>query len=216
MSSRTTRLAKKAHLVALIGNDGAGKTTQADRLVRWLTRRRQTVVRFPNESLQPLKQALTAAARRRSLATPDVLLGRNTEQLMYAAVKWTAMMKARHLLTQPDCFVVTDRYSYCHIAALHSQALPGAAVLAELFEAFPEPDLAIYLDVEPATAIARMGRRGTDVDIPTREYLEAHANFYGRLPVAARFVVVDGNRPPIQVGAEIRRQMCRRFAWLAQ
>jgi signal recognition particle GTPase len=46
-------LEKRAHLVAIVGNDGAGKTTQAERLAAWLARRGRSVTLHPNESLRP-------------------------------------------------------------------------------------------------------------------------------------------------------------------
>ena len=79
---------KRAHLVALIGIDGAGKTTQAARLVAWLEARGERCTLHPNESLQSVKYALAHVAAAMGHEDAVALLGPETHQLVLSAIKW--------------------------------------------------------------------------------------------------------------------------------
>jgi dTMP kinase len=211
---RLSPLVKRAHLVVLIGNDGAGKTTQAHRLVEWLEGRRQRAILHPNESLQPVKQALHAVSRDLGYENPEGLLGPETCHLAYAILKWNTMARLDGPLREAGAFVVMDRYAYCHIASMRAQGLAHARVVERLFSIFPEPDLIVYLDVTPETARRRMEARGLDRELQSPTYLERHARAYWELEEARRFVRIDGERPADDVAEELRSQMRRRFPHL--
>lgn len=201
----------RASLIAIIGNDGAGKSTQVRRLAEWLERQGRTSTLHPNESLQPIKAALEAIALDEGLPDPETLLGLDTSQLVYAAIKWNTMIKVLDRLTAPGHFVIMDRYSYCHVASVRSQGIKCAGVVERLFQRMPPPDLTLLLDVSPDTALARMARRGDTSRRMTRDYLEAHARAYRALPESGRFVTVNGEPPPDEVALEIQHHVRRTF-----
>jgi dTMP kinase len=209
--SPAVMLEKRARLIVLIGNDGAGKSTQAQRLVDWLTARGEVALLHPNESLQPIKSALNAVAAERGVADAEALLGRETSQIAYVALKWNTMIKMREALGQPGVFVVLDRYAYCHIASVRAQGLRCREIVEELFGVFPKPDLTLFLDVTPQTAIERMVRRAPNLPPLSRDYLEAHARAYWTLPAAADFVRVDGEQSADAVHSRLRTEVARRF-----
>lgn len=201
---------KRAYLIALIGNDGAGKTTQALRLVEWLRAERQAAALHRNESLQPIRTALDTVAATMGCRDAEALVGREAAQLAYVAVKWNAMVKMRELLGQEDLYLVVDRYAYCHVASVRSQRLENAAIVEQLFKIFPKPDVTFYLDVTPETAIRRMIQRNPHVPPMSRDYLEAHARAYWMLDAAAEFVRVDGEKSIDEVQDRLRKEVTRR------
>ncbi|HEY6389862.1 MAG TPA: hypothetical protein VIX89_01220 [Bryobacteraceae bacterium] len=207
-------LEKRASLIVFIGNDGAGKTTQATLLFDWLLTRGQGATLHPTQSLQPIKSALTAMAQDMGRSGPEDLLGLEESQFVYAVLKWNKMMEVRGALSRDDHFVVMDRYAYCHIASVLSQGLSNAALIERLFAIFPRPDVTFYIDVTPETALARIQNRKKDLAPMTLAYLTNHARAYRELKDAPWFVFVDGERSMDDVAGEIREHMRARFHWL--
>lgn len=213
-ASSSLTIEKQAYLVALVGNDGAGKTTQAKCLFDWLSRLGRPVTLHPNESLQPIKEMLSAAAHRAGRESVESLVGLEASQFAYAVLKWNTMLKVQRPLSRKGHFVVMDRYAYCHVASVRSQGLANAAVIEEMFSIFPQPDLTFFIDVTIETAMQRMAQRDpTGLPMP-RAYLQGHAAAYRRHERAADFVRIDGEASRDEVWAQIRAHMIRQYAFL--
>jgi dTMP kinase len=208
-------LEKKAHLVALIGLDGSGKTTQADLLTAWLRDRGHAVVLHPNESLQPVKRVLTDIARDSGYQDLATMLGVDTAQLMIAILKWNTMAKVEPFLGCEGQFVVMDRYGYCQVAAANYLGIEAAWLVERLYSSFPAPDLTMFLEIDPQTALRRLEARNSDVIPLPLSFLEGHRSAYRQLPDARRFVSVDASRSVEEVRDEIRRHVEARFPFLA-
>lgn len=199
---------KRAHLVAFIGIDGAGKTTQTRLLAEWLRAKGYPVVLHPNESLQPARAMFNDIAHRMGYEDYTAMLGLETRQLITAVLKWNTMIKVREELAVAGQFVVMDRYTFCQVAAARYLQVENAWLIQRLFDIFPQPDLTLFIDITAEEAL----RRG--VKTPPLSFIKGHSLAYRELPEAKDFVFVNGERAIETVRDEIREHMKQRFPFL--
>lgn len=193
-------------VVALIGIDGAGKTTQARRLAGWLAAAGVPADHWPNPGG---RRALDRLARR--LGQPDAagLLGPNGLLTIEALARWLALARALTWSQLRGRVAVMDRYSYCQYANIRARGASGETFARLIFAAFPRPDLVCHLLVPPTEAHRRIETRGTDREDPS--YLAATHRAYLALPEALGFVPVDATGDPERVAARLRRVVTARL-----
>ncbi len=186
-------------LVALEGIDGAGKSTVARALAGAL-RRRGLSVAVRHEPSDPRLGALA-----QSVSPEDAWTG----AVYFTVDRYLARPALESALARHDV-VVTDRSFYSTLA-YQGSALPARERrrLAELERtATREPDRVILLDIEPRTALARLGSRRRRGPLEERRTLERVARAYRALARERRWVVVDAEAPV----AEIARGAAERVA----
>lgn len=203
---------RRGRLVAVVGLDGAGKTTQVLALGDWLNGAGVDAVVMPNQSLSPVRHSLMRIAHEDGFADHLEMLGASTLRLISACAKLAYLARLNDLLASSDGIIVADRYTVCQYAAARAQGADNEAFLRRLNRALPEPDLTIFLDVEPDLALQRIRARGTDEESP--EYLHAFRAGYYALPEAAGFVHVNGNPVPSTVQKSLRDAVASAFAQL--
>jgi dTMP kinase len=196
----------KTHLIAIIGIDGAGKSTQIAVLHDYLTRHGQKVTALPTESLDPLWRRLDVLA---GASGEDVegFLGVDMVQMLASCIKWISFEKTWSQLDGSDGVLLADRYSYCHIAIAQRAGERTRTAIEHLYGGFPEPDVCIWLDTSPETALERLRMRGEnwhDLD-----FLETHRRGYLELAARHGFTVVDGEGPSEVVTARLVAEMHR-------
>jgi len=105
--------------------------------------------------------------------------------------------------------VVSDRYTP---SSLVYQGLECGRELPEaLNRAFPHPELLIYLDVDPQTAMERIGSRAEKQEIYEKADFQAKVRkaYLELLPAyeqaGVRLLRLDGTRPPEELAEEIWR-----------
>ncbi len=185
--------------IALIGIDGAGKTTVAKRLAAELTSTGRRARYFENAGGRP---PLNWMARTRGHPDAEAWLGagrleaieqRFRHVLMGLAVRWSRLPGSR--------VAVLDRWTVCQYAAMRARGRPDEAA-RQRYRDLPWPDLVVFLDIAPASARERLVVRGRDVD--DLEWLEAADAAYRSLPEWPTFTVVDADRPVDDVLADLR------------
>ena len=182
---------KPGQLVALEGIDGSGKSTLAKSLVRALRAR-----------------GLAAVARREPA---DRALGRLAQEAGHRDA-WTGAVyfTIDRFLARPALerdltrakFVVTDRSFYSTLAYQGSAlGAEGVRKIRELSaRATVEPDHVILLDLPPAVAVARLGRRGASRGpLERRRTLDRVARRYRELARQERWLVLDARRPTAEL-----------------
>lgn len=182
---------RTGRLVAVVGLDGAGKSTQVRMLGEWL--RAQGIPGQAHRSLTmaPVRKALNAIAEEEGVADHLELIGGETMRLISSCSQLARVtFLAEPLTTSPDV-VIVDRYVYCQYALAKAEGVGSVDFLRRLLGGAPKPDLTIFLDVSPAEAVRRINVRGIDEEDP--DFLESFRDAYLGLPEFADFVSVPGD-----------------------
>lgn len=189
--------------VSFEGGEGAGKSTQADALVAWLTGQGRTVV----PTFEPGDTPLGAMLRQAVQHGDD--MDQRTEALLYAADRAHHVATVVRPALERGDDVVCDRYLDSSVAYQGVGRGLGADVVERLSRWATDdllPDLTVLLDLDPAVGLGRL------TGAPDR--LErAGATFHRQVRVAfleraaadpGRFCVLDASRPPGEIAAAVR------------
>ncbi len=199
-----------ARFISFEGIDGSGKSTQARLLADRLSRDGHAVLltREPGGSAG-------AEEIRNLLLTGDT--GRwsaETEILLFTAARRDHLEKTIEPALAAGKMVITDRFA--DSTRVYQGATRGdlRATVDRLHQLMigREPDLTVLIDMDPATALRRgLARRSgedrfEDMGLGFQETLR-----HGFLALAhearERVVVIDGNRSPDEVAAEVAAQV---------
>ena len=204
------------------GSEGCGKSTQVKRLALRLeqTGLRVLITREPGgtaigEKIRDLLQ----------FAPESFAMAPETELLLFEASRSQLVRETIRPALEQGAVVISDRFfdSTTVYQGVARKLEPGIVATMNDFAAGPDrPDLTIILDVDVATARARMLRRvrpATEIDRMEQEPLE----FYERVCEGyrelarrepARIRLLDGSRSPDEIESEIWREVSGRFSAL--
>ncbi|GAA1038493.1 hypothetical protein GCM10009557_54620 [Virgisporangium ochraceum] len=205
-------------VVAIVGVDGAGKTTQAHLLAAWLAAAGYSADYWQNAGGRRWFGRLAQFFGR-----PDAqaLLGVGGMLFVESVLRWLAIARALVRSRFRRHIAVMDRYSWCQYASIRAHASMAATVPSpdgpsrrerrarRLYGLFREPDLTVFLAVPPGRAWTRVEERGTDHE--DLGYLAAADAAYRSLPEADRFVVIDADRDPASVQRDLRLAVADRL-----
>jgi thymidylate kinase len=209
--------------VALIGPDGAGKTSITQRLAESLPVPTRTIymgVNLESSTLMLPTTRLILMAKRAGGGRPDqtvsghkalaatrrARIARSLKSAVlmtnWVAEEWFRQAVATYALRRGQV-VIFDRHFLCDYYSYDVVPRHGPRPLSARIHGFllariyPKPDLVIYLDA-PAEVLQARKQEGT------LEFLEERRRDYLSLAeVFERFVVVDGARPPEVVASEV-------------
>jgi dTMP kinase len=189
------------------GIDGVGKSTQLKLFCEWLTDqgRQPVVCRDPGST--PLGEQIREILLH---SHESVEIGPRSEMLLYMAARAQLVDQVIRPALSSGQIVVSDRYLLANIVYQgHAGGLEVESVrrVGEVAVNGVRPDCTFLLDMEPASALERVGRNLDRVEsrgAGYREQLRA-----GFLAEAARMGpavhVVEADRPIDDVQAEIRQ-----------
>ena len=189
----------RLRVIALVGIDGSGKTTQAQLLADALSASGHAATYHRNAGG---RRWLGRAAHR--LGRPDAqrLLGRDGMLLVESVLRWLAIAAALLGCWLTGRTAIMDRYAVCQYASLRAHGgQRWEGVVRAAYRIFPQPQVTFLMAVEPAEAYRRIERRGTDQETPT--YLAAADHAYRTVPEYPTFVGVDATRSVAEVAREI-------------
>lgn len=193
--------------ISFEGIDGAGKSTQVQRLARRLAAEGFEVVTVREPGGTPLGETL-----REMLRNPVREMDPRAEACLYAAARAELVVRVILPALRAGKVVLADRFTDSTLAYQGAGRGLSVALLSAL-NAFVtqelSPDCTVIIDLPVAVALARVGvsgerdrmeRLGPAFFSRVREY---YLHLSRQDP--ARYVVVDGNRAPEAVEAEIFR-----------
>lgn len=192
--------------IAFEGGDGAGKSTQVQRLAQWLTDAGREVV----VTRQPGGTEL--GARIRELLLHGDHVSPRAEALLFAADK------AQHVdtLIRPalarGAVVVTDRYVDSALAYQGAGRDLGSGGLAELQSWAVNglmPDLTVVIDITVAEGRRRRGTVHDRLESEADDFHEATRRRFLEIAAAhpQRYLVVDGSIAPEEVAAVVQARV---------
>ncbi|MCD6535508.1 MAG: dTMP kinase [Thaumarchaeota archaeon] len=138
-------------LIAFEGVDGSGKTTQAKRLVKWLSDNGVEAKYTCEPTRGALGKTLRAMAYR---GDADA----RVEALLFAADRLTHLRKVIEPLLERGVIVVSDRYLHSSLA-YQSITIGDQKWVEEINRFARKPDLGLFLDVDPEVGLRRLKRR---------------------------------------------------------
>jgi len=198
-------------LVAIVGADGTGKSTQAEKLAERLTElgRAATCVRPVFLLFDPWrlrgKRGTTPALSPRLRRVGNGSASRRRGSIAASAAGYTYAL-ATYLYMRTHFrgveFVVCDRYFYQYFFDISGAGATGIA------KSFPRPSVVFWLDGD--LGIVRE-RSDTPPTTPAEEkYFEDAFAFYRDLAPSLGFVRIDASRPVEAVAEEIFRVLFER------
>jgi dTMP kinase len=203
-------------LIAFCGLDGAGKSTQIERLAPYL-RERGTVY-------------LTTLPTKWFREDPAVRAYLNldlppTELVMSELALFSSADRLRHLRTEllprlaAGEIIVSDRHILSAYTSFLANGFKDLDWLMSMNRLMPVPDLTIYLDVDPSVSCKRILAR----DISSRKRQELDQEFLARMRAAyleqawgpgylPNYVIIDGSGSAEAIQEKIRTAIDALFA----
>ncbi|WP_435200356.1 dTMP kinase [Janibacter sp. GS2] len=194
--------AREGTFIAFEGGDGAGKSTQVDRLAASLTRAGREVVLTRQPGGTPLGAALRDLVLHGEAVTP------RAEALIFAADKAQHVEEVILPSLERGAVVITDRYTDSSIAYQGAGRDLGSAEVAQLqgwAVAGLLPHLTVLVDIDPGEG---RRRRGAVHDRMEAEADAFHAAVRGHFLALAeqapqRYLVVDGTAAPEEIARRV-------------
>ena len=199
--------------IALDGPDGAGKTTQAARLVAWLEAQGLPVVACRD----PGGTSLGDRVRQILLDRATGNLAVRAEMLLYMASRAQLVEEVIRPALEAGRVVVSDRYLLANVVY---QGFAGDLPVEEVWSVGRAatgglmPDLTLLIDVPPDVAQTRVG--------PPRDRIEDRPDAFrirvreGFLKAAASYpapiVIIDGSADPAAIASRLQSEVARALA----
>jgi dTMP kinase len=205
------------------GSEGCGKSTQVLRLATRLEQAgvRVLITREPGGTAigEKIRELLQFAPESFAM-TPEA------ELLLFEASRSQLVRETIRPALEQGTVVISDRFfdSTTVYQGVARKLEPDIVVTLNNFAVGPDrPDLTIILDVDVATARARMQRRVRPVAVVDRmeqepvEFYERVCEAYRELALRepARIRLLDGSRSPDEIESEIWREVSGRFPTLS-
>jgi dTMP kinase len=204
------RLLRGGVFIAFEGGEGVGKTTQVERLARWL-RGQDIPVRVTHEP-----GATEIGTRVRSILLDGVgeELSSRAEALLFAADRAQHVDTVIKPALDAGVVVLCDRYvdsSLAYQGAGRALPLEDVRRISRWATEGLKPDLTVLLDIDPAVGLARAGKRSA-ADRLEQESLDFHNRVRQAFRAFAeerpqRYLVVDATYPVDKIAEIVRNHV---------
>lgn len=199
MTVLASLVGRRPPVIAILGIDGSGKTTQAKLLAKWLRDEGRRASYFENPGGRPITDFV---ARRVGRGDTRGLLGGHGQVLVETSVRSLALARAAMWSRVTGCVAVMDRHASCQVALVRARGDRGERAVRTVMGPFGAPDLVVFLTVPEAVAQRRIEERGYDRE--ELAYLAAFREAYESLPEWPIFRIVDASGSVDDVQATLR------------
>jgi len=188
--------------ICIEGIDGSGKTTQAHRLVKTLTKKGYDAIYTTEPSRGTYGKIIREHILQGNNRVPTVV-----EAVLFAADRIEHVENEIKPFLKAGKIVICDRYVYSSIA-YQGASDNNLEWIREINKHAIKPDLAIYIDVPPEIVVNRIKRRKTVME--TLQIQSKVRKLYLELVKKKQLKMVDGNAPIKEV-AEVIENMVLKF-----
>jgi dTMP kinase len=194
--------------ISFEGLDGSGKTTQAQRLAAWLRTGGWQVLTLREPGGTGLGDAIRAILYDPAYAEMDA----RAELMLYCASRAQLVAEQIHPHLLNGSIILSDRFADSTLAYQgygRGLDLGFLRSLLHFVTCGVQPDLTLYLEIEPECALARRASGSEEVNRMDAESIEFHRRVragYHQLIAQhpQRWVVIDATAGPDQVAAQVQ------------
>ncbi|WP_461030417.1 dTMP kinase, partial [Streptomyces sparsus] len=203
-----TRPAETGFFIALEGGDGAGKSTQLEKLADWLRHKGHEVVVTREPGATPLGKRLRSIV----LDVSSAGLSDRAEALLYAADRAEHVESVVRPALERGAVVLTDRYTDSSIAYQGAGRELSATEIARISRWATDglvPHLTVLLDVTPETARERFTEAPDRLESESTEFHRRVRSGFLALAAAdpVRYLVVDAGQQAEAVTSAVRHRL---------
>ncbi|MBM7616213.1 dTMP kinase [Alkaliphilus hydrothermalis] len=197
-------MSRKGVLIAIIGLDGAGKTTQAGLLCKWLEDAGNAAFDVP--SIPSFADWIfdTISLRKGYKKAMD-LFPPTIVDFAVAIDKVRSLSIYTEKMASQGAIIISQRYTYCKIATAMQCGVEHIDLLKEIYSWVPKPDLTFFMDLPVDIALDRVMKRGVDEE--TYEGLGGFKACYEALPEYKEFIQIDANRSVEEIQMDLRKHV---------
>ena len=198
----------KGYFISLEGGEGAGKSTQNKRIVKWLSEQGHVVI----ETREPGGTVISEQIRQLLLDTRNAGLDPVAELLLMFAARSQLVQEVIRPALADGKVIVCDRFtdaSYAYQGGGRQLGAETVASLEKLVLGDLRPDLTLLFDLPVQTGMQRVAGRGAAdrFEAESVRFFERVRNAYLARAAAdpSRFQVIDASGNEDQVWEQVRK-----------
>ncbi len=195
---------KRGCFITLEGSEGAGKSTNVDTVCQTLTDAKIEFIRTREPGGTPMAEAL----RKDMLQAWDEQVSGLTELLLVFAARTQHLENVILPALQTGKWVVCDRFTdatFAYQGYGRELDLDKLEILESWVQGELQPDLTLYLDLDPSIAEQRIADREKDrMEAEQRAFfLRVREGYLARAAQYSRFKTIDASQPLDQVQQQV-------------
>ena len=198
---------KKKLFIVLEGIDGSGTSTQSELLKEYFISQGEKAVISPEPSSGIIGNLIRQALKKRILFTKDADLFDEQMAYLFAADRHDHLyndVDGVFKLINDGFHVISTRYYFSSLS-YNCQTPEQFNFVSKLNHKFPNPDLAIYLDISPEVSLSRIKDRSLKEVYETKNKLSKVRTNYQN--IFAKYVdnllIIDGTEDKTEISHKI-------------
>jgi dTMP kinase len=205
---------KSGWFITLEGGEGAGKSTQHQRIIEWLSAQGMPVV----EAREPGGTPVSEQIRQVLLDTRNAGLSAYSELLLLFAARAQLLQDVIRPAIAEGKVVVCDRFtdaSYAYQGGGRDLGEAAVSSIENLVHPDLQPDVTLLFDISVERGMSRVAGRGEAdrFEVESLRFFEKVRNTYLKRASAdpERFIVIDADQSEEQVWNDVRNSLQERF-----
>ncbi len=197
----------KKLFIVLEGIDGSGSSTQSELLKEYFLSQGEKAVISPEPSSGIIGNLIRQALKKRILFTEDTDLFDEQMAYLFAADRHDHLyndVDGVFKLINDGFHVISTRYYFSSLA-YNCQTPEEFDFVSKLNHKFPNPDLAIYLDISPEVSLSRISDRSLKEVYETKDKLSKvrknYLKIFGNYP--DNLLIIDGTKDILEISHHI-------------
>ena len=198
---------KKKLFIVLEGIDGSGSSTQSEMLKEYFVSQGEKAVISPEPSSGIIGNLIRQALKKRILFTEDADLFDEQMAYLFAADRHDHLyndVDGVFKLINDGFHVISTRYYFSSLS-YNCQTPEEFEFVSNLNHKFPNPDLAIYLDISPEVSLSRIKDRSLKEIYETKDKLSKVRKNYQNIfdDYLDNLLIIDGTEDKTKIHKKI-------------